>query len=332
MVSENTWRTIAGFVGAALVLGILFWVVGIDRILSEVRAANPLFVGGSLLAVLCWLLAWSLVLRTVLSSLGVSLSIPRSFVVFAGAMFANNITPFGQAGGEPITALLLSRTTDTEYERGLAAIASVDTINFVPSILFATIGLGYYATIVSLGSDLKAAATVVGTLAIGMPVIGLLVWRYRGSIRNHIIIRLSPIRGVLNAVPRISITQQALEHRIKGFFEAINRVGTSPQLLGIAIGFSAVGWFCHTIALWSALLALGKSVPLVTLLFIVPIGAIAGLTPLPGGLGGVESVLVGLLVSTGVEATTAASAVIIYRGFIYWIPTTLGGGVVTILR
>jgi uncharacterized membrane protein YbhN (UPF0104 family) len=60
----------------------------------------------------------------------------------------------------------------------------------------------------------------------------------------------------------------------------------------------------------------------------VPVGAIASVTPLPGGLGGIEAVLIALLVPlAGVSGATAAAAVVIHRGAIYWLPTLVGAGV-----
>ena len=116
------------------------------------------------------------------------------------------------------------------------------------------------------------------------------------------------------------------------FFTAIERIGSTRRQLLIALGFSTLGWLCQTVALWLAFHAVGTSVPLLQLFFVIPIGVIAGLTPLPGGLGGVESVLITLLIAIGVTAATAASAVIIFRGFMYLLPTVLGGSVVTVLQ
>jgi len=255
--------------------------------------------------------------------------------VFSGATFANNVTPFGQAGGEPITAFLISRVTDAEYERGLAAIASVDTLNFVPSITIAVIGAGYFATEVALGANrnLLAAVGAVVALAVVVPTLVYLGWRRRYGVEARIVAGLTPIiRRAADWLPRVPVpTPEGIEARIDGFFRAIERVAANPQGLAVALAASAVGWLCQTLALWVAFEAVGVSVPVSVVLVVVPIGAIAGVTPLPGGAGGIETVLVVLLLAAPlpqVTEATAVAAVVVFRGAVYWIPTLLGGIVV----
>ncbi|QSG08774.1 lysylphosphatidylglycerol synthase domain-containing protein [Halapricum desulfuricans] len=105
--------------------------------------------------VVLWQSAWGLCLHTVLRALGTPISRARAILVFVAATFANQVTPFGQAGGEPISALLVSEAADTEYEDGLAAIASVDTLHFFPSIGMAITG---FALFVVRGFDLRYRA------------------------------------------------------------------------------------------------------------------------------------------------------------------------------
>jgi uncharacterized protein (TIRG00374 family) len=94
------------------------------------------------------------------------------------------------------------------------------------------------------------------------------------------------------------------------------------------MGFSALGWIALSTSLWLSLYALGHAVPFAATLFVVPVGSIAGITPLPGGLGGLEAVFIALLVPTaGVPASVATAAVLIHRGATYWFPTLVGGGV-----
>ena len=324
--------TVLGFGGAFLVFAALFYLVGVDELVSELQRADLRLVAVVGVAVLGWLAAWSVSLRTVLSVLGVPLTYRRSFLVFAGATFANNVTPFGQAGGEPLTALLLARVTDAEYERGLAAIASVDTLNFVPSITLALFGVGYYATEFTFGRNLEIAAGAVVVLAVGVPAVVYVGWQRRYDLEERVVGLVVPVvRRVASVAPRVSPpTPETIERRITGFFTAIERVATDRESLAVALAFSATGWFLQMTALWVAFRAVDSNVSFAVALFAIPIAAIAGVTPLPGGSGGIEAVLVFLLVTaTGplVGPGTATAAVVIYRGTVYWLPTLIGGGV-----
>jgi hypothetical protein len=335
MVRATLRATVVGFAAAVAVFAVLFTLVGVDDLVATLRAAETGAVALVVVATLAWLLAWAVSLYTVLGMLGVDLSYPSSFLLFSGATFANNVTPFGQAGGEPITAFLISRVTDAEYERGLAAIASVDTLNFVPSITIALLGAGYFATEVALGANRSVLAAVGGVvgLAVVVPSLVYLGWRRRYGLEARLVDGLTPVIRVLaRRLPRVPVpTPEGIEDRIDGFFRAIERVAANPRRLAVALAASTVGWLCQTLALRAAFEAIGVSVPLSVVFVVVPIGAIAGVTPLPGGAGGIETVLVLLLLAAPLPQVTepvAVAAVVIFRGAVYWIPVLVGGTVV----
>jgi len=330
-MNGDRWATVVGFLGAAVVLALLVWVVGIDDILTQLRGIDPRYLLGILGVAVVWLFFWGMALRTVLGALDAPISVVMGALVFAGAVFSNNVTPFGQAGGEPVSGYLISRATDSEYETGLAAIASVDAIHFVPSVGYALIGLTFVvAGAVQFGRNLVFATTAVVALAVGIPAAAYFGWQYRYELEAAVVRAVTPIiRFVGRVVPRKSPpTAATIERRIESFFAAIDRVAGSPVTLGEAIGFSALGWLALCTSLWVSLFALGHPVPFSAVLLVVPMGAVAGMTPLPGGLGGVDAVLIALLVSTtGVSAATAGAAVLVHRGATYVFPTVVGGGV-----
>ncbi|MFC7069428.1 lysylphosphatidylglycerol synthase transmembrane domain-containing protein [Halobaculum lipolyticum] len=336
MDSDQLRATVVGFVGAFAVLGVLLYLVGVGDLVAVLRDASLPLVALVVLATLCWLAAWSVALRTVLGVLGVSLSVPRSFLVLNGAMFSNNVTPFGQAGGEPVTALLISKVADTEYERGLAAIASVDTLNFVPSVTLALVGAAYFATETTFGTRLRFATGVVVALALVVPGAVYVGWRNRYALEDRVVGALVPaIRRVAALLPIFSApSEESVESRIGHFFGAIERVATDRTGIAVSLAASTLGWTFQMVGLYVAFLAIDQPVPFSAMLFVVPMGAIAGVTPLPGGAGGIEAVLVAVLValpSVSVTATTALGAVVIYRGAVYWVPVILGGVVVSVV-
>jgi hypothetical protein len=326
--------TLLGFAAAIVVFALLFTLAGVDRLVENLLRADFRLVALVVLVTVGWLFAWSGALRTVLDVLGVETSVVQSFFIFAGAMFSNNITPFGQAGGEPVTALLISESTDTEYETGLAAIASVDTLNFVPSITFALLGIGYFATTATLRPDVEIGLAAVVVLAVVVPSLVYYGWKRRYELEHRAVRRLTPlIQRVGGWIPRVTVPDaEGIERRISRFFEAIERVATNPRGLALALSLSALGWLLQSVGLWLAFQAIGSSVPFYVALFAVPIGAIAGVTPLPGGAGGIEAVLIGLLQALpGIGIAPATAAVVIYRGSVYWVPTAVGGVVVSVI-
>ncbi|MCO8252695.1 flippase-like domain-containing protein [Haladaptatus sp. AB618] len=326
---------IVGFVAAIAVLLVIFSLAGINEIMTSLTMADGRIVIAVAVVALAWLFSWSMSLRTVLRVLGIRISVLRAFSLYAGATFANNVTPFGQAGGEPFAALLISRTTNADYESSLGAIASVDSINFVPSISFALVGVAYYATVLTLGHALVMVALTLVAVAIAVPIVAIFGWRNRNQVEMKIADIVVRVVGALaRFVPRLTPTSKAaVVHRLRGFFDAIERVAGNRRGLALSMFFSAFGWFLSAVSLWLSFYALGYTVPFAAVLFVIPLGSMASITPLPGGLGGVDAVLVILLVPiAGVSATTASAAALIHRGATYFLPVLIGGSTTAMLE
>lgn len=329
-------RTIlVGFVAALAVLIVIFSLAGIEEVTATLSMADGRVIALVAVVALGWLFAWSMSLRTVLRVLGIRISVLRAFFLYAGATFANNVTPFGQAGGEPFAALLISRTTNADYESSLGAIASVDSINFVPSISFALVGVAYYATVLTLGDTVVMIALAIVAIAVAVPAAAVFGWRNRTKVEFAIANGVVHVVGAFaRFVPRLSPpTKPAVVHRLRGFFDAIERVAGDRRGLLLSVFFSALGWLLSSVSLWLSFYALGYTVPFAAVLFVVPIGSMASIAPLPGGLGGVDAALVLLLVPmAGVSVPTASAAAIIHRGATYFLPVLIGGTTTAMLE
>jgi len=328
MSRSDVLTTLGSFVVAVGILSGLFWVVGASRILDALAGADPQLLTLVLLAGLGWLTAWSLSLWTVMGALGVDCSLRRAWLTYASAAFLNNITPFGQAGGEPLAAILIAGSSEAEYETGLAAIAGVDTLNFVPSILFALLGASYYTATVTTGQRIELATVAVVVTAVTVPAVLYSLWRQRTAVGHWLAGIVTPAGAVAaRVVPPLEGPDRArVESFVAGFFQAIERIGADRRRVAVALGFSTVGWLLQAVAMVLAFEALGAPISIAVALFVIPVAAIAGVTPLPGGLGGIETALIGLLIpTTGVSAAVVTAAVIIHRGVIYWMPILLGG-------
>ena len=333
-VLRNRRATLLGFGAALAMLVVIFWFVGFDETVRTLLDADTRIVALLLPVVVTWLLCWGLALRVVLSVLGVQVSVLQSVMTYAAAAFANNVTPFGQAGGEPITAYIISSSSDAEYETGLAAIASVDTLHFVPTIGLAGMGLTFFATRLTFGRRLKLAAAAVVGLAIAVPVLVYLGWRFREQVENATVRVLAPVVHVIgHVIPRRAPPNPSvIRRRVRGFFTALGRVAGDRRQLATAVAYSALGWLGLMTSLWLSLFALGHRVNFAVVLVAIPVASMTGVTPLPGGLGAFEGVLITLIgILPGVGFSAAGAAVILHRLMTYWLPVVLGAGAAVIL-
>jgi len=92
-----------------------------------------------------------------------------------------------------------------------------------------------------------------------------------------------------------------------------------PALLG-----AFVYWACQIAVLWASFEAFGDSPPLAVLVVAFFVGMLGNLLPLPGGIGGVDGGMIGAFAAFNVDAGLAVVAVLVYRGFTFWLPTVPG--------
>lgn len=320
---------ILGFAGAGILIAGLLWLVDVGQVSEAISRANPGLLGLMLGFAVLWLAAWGGTLQTVLAAMDVDIRTRTAFFVYAAAVFANNVTPFGQAGGEPVTALLVSNVSGKRYETGLVSIASVDVLNAVSSVALVFLGIGVYTSRYTLGTSVTAAVGSIVVLVIVIVTVFTLGWQYR----NRLIARFaSPIAVTMNKIRRgplatnTPVTEGGVTKRLRRFVGNVETIAGDRRRLLLALTLSTVGWILQTAALVTAFSALGYTVPFAVSLFVIPLANLAGMAPLPGGLGGIEAAFVALLVpTTGIAAPIVTAAVLLFRVGIYWMPVVVGG-------
>jgi len=91
-----------------------------------------------------------------------------------------------------------------------------------------------------------------------------------------------------------------------------------------AVFGAVIWWYFDIFTLWAAFHAFGDPPPFAVLVMAYFVGMFANLLPLPGGVGGVEGGMIGVLIAFGVPGSLAIVAVLTYRAFSFWLPTIPG--------
>ncbi len=82
-----------------------------------------------------------------------------------------------------------------------------------------------------------------------------------------------------------------------------------PSRVAGAFGF----WAFDCAVLWAALHACGGSPAVAVIVLAYMLGQLGNVLPLPGGIGGVEPLMLGIFVASGVDSGLAAAAIVCYR-------------------
>jgi uncharacterized protein (TIRG00374 family) len=222
---------------------------------------------------------------------------PSGRIYLAG--FALTTTP-GKAG-EALRGVLLKRW-GVPYIRSLAAFISERLSDLVAIVLLTLFGLSMQpqmAGLVAIGVIAVLAGLLLLTHA--APVKWLATWGARGSGRARAIAM----------------------HLSKMLAEA--RYCHSPKILFMATVLSLLAWGAEALAFFCMLGWLGVDVSFSFAVFVFVVAALAGaLSFLPGGLGGVEAVMVGLLLWKGVSLPEAVAATVLIRLTTLWFAVALG--------
>jgi len=299
----------AGFLIAGAALLLLANWAGIDRVQRDLRRADLRWLAVGCLSTAVGLVAWAKAWQVVLGVVGVPIRFRKLVVTYYAATFANYVTPLGQAGGEPFIAYVLSRDTDASYEDALASVVTADLLNLLPFFSFAAVGTVVLVLRTTLSEQLQGIAAVLVVFALGVPALAVVGWRFRVGLRRFVVRLTAPVAR------RVSFLSVAgIRERLQDLTAAFERIATEPRALVYALVFSYIGWLFFALPLYFAVLAVEESISLFLVFFIVPASTLAGLTPSPGGSGGVEAALTALLVPlAGFTTATAFSIAILYR-------------------
>ena len=318
-------RTVAkiavGFVVAVVLLWLLAVAIGTGDIRRELARADPRWLAAGCLSTAVGLVAWAKAWQVVLRVVGVPVPFRKLVVTYYAATFANYVTPMGQAGGEPFIAYVLSRDTDASYEDSLASVVTADLLNLLPFFSFAAVGMSVLAVEANLPARLEPVAGALVVFAVGAPLVAAVGWRFRHRIGRAVLRLVAP---VTRRTRRFKI--ESVRERMRDLNTAFERIAADRRALAYALVFSYVGWLFFALPLYFAVLTVGSSISLLLVFFIVPASTLAGLTPSPGGLGGVTAALVVLLGAlAGFSTATGYAVATVYRVASYWFAVLVGG-------
>ena len=216
----------------------------------------------------------------------VNLVVPSS-----AARFATKMRYFQKAG------MTLTSATAMGAIDSLAGFTVQITI-LLSALLF---GLGGIEIDVDVDQDaVQRLATIVGVLVVVAIVVGILV---------------------VALVPKVREQVRSSVHQLRDALKVVK----SPTRLLRLFGGNAMAELTFAAVLGFSLLAYGESASIVSLLVInVAVALLAGLMPIPGGIGVSEAALTAGLVAIGIPEATAFAAAITTRLCTFYLPPIWG--------
>ena len=126
------------------------------------------------------------------------------------------------------------------------------------------------------------------------------------------------------ALAALAIAVAAVLPRL-GSSERLVSESMAAQSISTVLAGSVGFWAFDNAVLWATFHAVGVSPPITVVLMGYLIGQLGGLLPFPGGIGGIDLGLIGVLIAYGAPAAATAAAVFGYHLILFWLPLIVGG-------
>jgi len=323
-------RVAVGFGLALLAVGGFLWVVGPSRVLAELTGAAPLPLAGGFLAVVGAFYCWSEALRRLLVSVGQDVRGPRYRAAFMSGEFLKQIVPMGHSGGPVFVSYAVSRETDASYEAALAAATVVEFVNIGASVALAIAGLVVLVATGTVSGGPVFLALVLGlAIAVAFLVGTAALVYFRRALVERLVLRAAALGratvGRVSTRAAAALAADRIAATFATYYAAFDRALADRAQVWRAAVYSLAGWALFLVPLSTSFLAIGAPVPYALAALVVPVLSLVNIVPLPGGLGGFEVALAGVLVAlAGLDLPVATAGVFLYRLSNYWFVVLLG--------
>jgi len=303
---------------ATIILGFTVYLADVSRVLSAIKSANKYYLFLSLLLGILILFLRSKVWHSFFEKLNLGISQSRSFKLFSTGEFLNNVTPFGQAGGQPLMAYIISDNSDSKYEESLATVVSADFMTGFPLLTFGLLSAIYFS-LNGLESETVSQVAIFSVVAITFTS-GLVytLWFKAGKI-EAVILRV--FERIIPWDPWI----QKIDNALDNIQETFETFGDDPRGLVKPGIYAHISFITDISVLYIVLLSLGVSVNPLYLFLAFPIANLSKSAPTSGGSGVYELTLASILsVTLGIEFAVAVASALLYRLTTYWVAIVVG--------
>jgi uncharacterized protein (TIRG00374 family) len=304
---------------AAVVLGLYVLVprlAGLDETWARIQQGNPWWLAIAALLEGASYGGYVVLFRGVFVRPGSPIGWRESYQITLAGVAATRLFAAGGAGGIALTGWALTRSGMDRQAvvRGLTTFLVALYAVFMAALVLTGVGL---RTGVLSGPAPFAITVLPALFGACVIVVVLAIAFLPGDLARRVSGRLPRGRRKSRLAAQAASVAAAIAGGVRGAI-ALVRAG-NPALLG------AVAWWGFDIGvLWACFHAFGQPPPAAVVVMAYFTGMLAGLLPIPGGVGGVEGGMIGAFLAFDVPGGLAVVAVLTYRAFAFWLPTIPG--------
>jgi uncharacterized protein (TIRG00374 family) len=315
--SGRTVLTLCGFL-VAMIAGLYFLLpqlAGLEDTWERIESGSPLWIALALVLTFGMFGGYVAMFRGVFGHVE-RIGWRESYLITMAGLAASRIFAAGGAGGLVLQAWALRQ----------AGMAKREVADKTISFLVLTY-LPYAAAVVLCGLGLRLGI-FPGEAPFTMTVIPAIISVILMALTSLILLVPTDLQRRLDGFAQRTGTLGKVTTKLAtipaatsaGLHDAISHIRSkNPALLG-----AVLFWAFQIAVLWAAFHAFGEPPSTAVLVQAFFVGMLGNLLPIPGGVGGVEGGMIGAFAAFGVDAGLAVVAVLVFRGFTFWLPLLPG--------
>lgn len=317
-------KTLLLLVISVLILLVMLWFVGIDKVIDALKVANlgiiALAIATQVFTYFLYTLRWEILNKLADMDLGIKKLLPMVLVGLA----VNNITPSGRGGGEPVRAYLLSMEKEEyHFEDSFATVVADRALDTFPFIVLAAITI----VLMPFFFPLPSWLIVVMVLAV-IAIVAILIIIIYMCINPNFGKRIDG--WIVGLVRRFyKKNTEKLENQIHdaifGFQDTMKMLISNKKGLVYTLTLSFIIWGFEIFRVYLVFLAFGVPISPIIIGAVFIVASLVGMIPLlPGGLGAIDGVMITFYSTAGVSASISAAVTVIERLISFWMATIIG--------
>lgn len=291
-------------------------LAGLGETFGRLDEGNPWWLAAAFACEAVSFCGYIWLFRTVFVRGGSRIGWRASYEITMAGVAATKLFAAAGAGGVAVTAWALRRSGLEARIVACRMIAFLGLLYVVYMGALVVVGVGLRTGVLS--GDAPFGFTVVpaifGTV---MFALAALVCLLPGDVERRLASWSQGHGRVARLVARVATAPASAASGLRTAVRIVR--DREPGVLGAFL------WWGGDIAvLWATFHAFGHAPPGGVIVMAYFVGMLANTLPLPGGIGGVDGGMIGCLLAFGVDGSLAVVAVIVYRGFSFWLPTIPG--------
>ena len=316
-----------------VVLALLYFVlrrIGFGNVLETIRKVNAPSIWAALLLYFCSFFLQAFRWQQLMKR-GERHSIWTLLPFYMAGVFGNVITPGARVGGEAVRAYYMSKAFGGEKSAYLGTVLADKIANGAVLMVFLLMSVIFVILYVPVGLVPKILLEILVILLVTVVASGVLL---RKQIVKHHRLLERFLRAVYESrlhnfmrhrFPTYRHFEDYAMQKLDNIFSPVGRMVGSPKAIIKVVLITCASFLLMCLSYFVLFRGLGSDIGFHGVLIIVIVSISCGdVAVSPGGVGLIETVMIGLCAAFGVDHGTAAAVTLMGRGIFYLYG--LGGG------